>query len=116
MSAEFAGRVLWFDALIGNVDRSWRNPNMLFWHAAPYLIDHGATLTFAHNWTGSNVTRPYDAAQHALLGCAPDLAAADEHGSLLLTRAGVCAAVAEVPLQWLTIEPPFGIRYVRHVS
>ena len=22
----FAGRVLWFDALVGNVDRSWRNP------------------------------------------------------------------------------------------
>ena len=27
-----AARVLWFDALIGNVDRSWRNPNMLLWH------------------------------------------------------------------------------------
>src|SRR4051812_38752134 len=24
-----AGRVIWFDGLIGNVDRSWRNPNML---------------------------------------------------------------------------------------
>jgi hypothetical protein len=23
-----AGRVLWFDALVGNVDRSWRNPNL----------------------------------------------------------------------------------------
>ena len=37
-----AGRVLWFDALIGNVDRSWRNPNMLFWHGRLWLIDHGA--------------------------------------------------------------------------
>ena len=34
LPAGFAGRVLWFDALIGNVDRSWRNPNMLFWHGA----------------------------------------------------------------------------------
>ncbi|MBW8768034.1 MAG: aminotransferase class I and II, partial [Geodermatophilales bacterium] len=32
-----AGRVLWFDALVGNVDRSWRNPNMLFWHGGLYL-------------------------------------------------------------------------------
>jgi hypothetical protein len=37
--------VLWFDALVGNVDRTWRNVNMLRWHGAPYLIDHGATLT-----------------------------------------------------------------------
>ena len=39
---ELAGRVLWFDALVGNVDRSWRNPNMLFWHGRLQLIDHGA--------------------------------------------------------------------------
>ncbi len=56
-----AGRVLWFDALVGNVDRSWRNTNLLFWHGGPYLIDHGATLTFHHAWSGaaSWVTRPY---------------------------------------------------------
>ena len=39
-----AGRVLWFDALINNVDRSWRNPNLLVWHGRPWLIDHGAAL------------------------------------------------------------------------
>ena len=44
-----AGRVLWFDALVGNVDRSWRNPNMLFWHGRLELIDHGAALTFHHH-------------------------------------------------------------------
>ena len=48
----FAGRVLWFDALVGNVDRTWRNVNMLRWHGEPWLIDHGATLTFHHAWTG----------------------------------------------------------------
>jgi hypothetical protein len=73
----FAGRVLWLDALIGNVDRSWRNPNMLFWHGAPYLIDHGAALTFHHNWAAGTVVRPYDASDHALLTSAPDLDAAE---------------------------------------
>ena len=85
----FAGRVLWFDALVGNVDRSWRNPNMLFWHGAPYLIDHGAALTFHHNWTvrgGSR--RPYDAREHALLGAHPDLDAADEPARCHRRRAG----------------------------
>ena len=58
-----AGRVLWFDALIGNVDRSWRNPNMLFWHGRLQLIDHGAALIFHHHWPGApaSATRPYDA-------------------------------------------------------
>jgi hypothetical protein len=57
---ELAGRILWFDALVGNVDRSWRNPNMLRWHGRPYLIDHGATLTFAHHWPGAEawIARP----------------------------------------------------------
>ena len=46
-----AARILWFDALIGNVDRSWRNPNMLLWHGRVHLIDHGAALIFHHSWT-----------------------------------------------------------------
>ena len=49
----------WFDALIANADRSWRNPNLLFWHGALYLIDHGAALTFQHrgvvNVTGNRI-------------------------------------------------------------
>ncbi len=74
-----AARVLWFDALIGNVDRSWRNPNMLLWHGRLHLIDHGAALIFHHAWTNleASATRPYDAATHALAGTGPDVAAAD---------------------------------------
>lgn len=76
VTPEFAGRVLWFDAWLGNVDRSWRNPNLLLWHGRPYLIDHGATLTFAHAWTSP--VRPYDAGDHVFIGCSPDLDAAEE--------------------------------------
>jgi hypothetical protein len=102
---EFAGRVLWFDALVGNVDRSWRNPNMLFWHGRPYLIDHGATLTFAHNWPGAAdaAQRPYDASEHALIGCSPDLDAA----GLDVTPERVAAATGLVPDEWLAGEPGF---------
>src|ERR1700737_1446594 len=61
---------MWFDALGGNADRSWRNPNMLLWHGKLYLIDHGATLTFHHRWetAAAAAGRPYDAADHALVG------------------------------------------------
>jgi hypothetical protein len=104
-----AGRVLWFDALVGNVDRSWRNANMLFWHGGPYLIDHGATLTFHHAWAGAEawVRRPYDATAHLLLGSGPELDAADAALAPLVTPELLRAAVDAVPERWLVDEPGF---------
>ncbi|MFG1927608.1 HipA family kinase [Cryptosporangium sp. NPDC048952] len=115
VDAELAGRVLWFDALVGNVDRSWRNPNMLYWHGDLQLIDHGATLTFHHNWPGAakSVDRPFDATQHALIACAPAggelpaLDAADAAMAPLVTAESLGEAVAAVPDVWLTDEPGF---------
>ena len=103
VSSEFAGRVLWFDALIGNVDRSWRNPNMLFWHGRLHLIDHGAALTFHHNWPGAGaaVSRAYDASQHALIECDPDVSAADTALSGRVTRALLDRVLGQVPDEWL---------------
>ena len=101
---ELAGRVLWFDALVGNVDRTWRNPNLLYWHGRLHLIDHGATLTFQHSWAGAGgwATRPYDARDHVLAGCRPDVAAADAALAPLVTDEVLRAAVADVPDEWLT--------------
>ncbi|MPQ98563.1 aminotransferase class I and II [Modestobacter sp. I12A-02628] len=105
---ELAGRVLWFDALIGNVDRSWRNPNMLFWHGRLQLIDHGAALTFHHSWAGAPaaVARPYDAAQHALVESAPDVRAADAALAPRVTRDLLVPVLDAVPDAWL--EGPTG--------
>jgi hypothetical protein len=107
VDAAFAGRVLWFDALVGNVDRSWRNPNLLHWHGRPYLIDHGATLTFQHNWSTADrwAAQPYDARDHVLLDCGPDVPGADAALAPLVTRDLVAAAVADVPADWLATEP-----------
>ena len=52
VTPDFAGRLVWLDAYVANVDRSWRNPNMLVWHGRPWLIDHGASLYFHHGWSG----------------------------------------------------------------
>jgi hypothetical protein len=103
----FAGRVLWFDAFVANVDRTWRNPNMLFWHGAPYLIDHGAALTFHHNWPTAEqaASRPYDATDHVLIGSAPELVAAEDFD---LTDGVIADAIDQVPAEWLTDEPGFG--------
>ncbi len=50
IDADLASAVVWFDALVTNVDRTARNPNLLWWHKVLYLIDHGAALYFHHNW------------------------------------------------------------------
>jgi hypothetical protein len=115
---ELAGRVLWFDALIGNVDRSWRNPNMLFWHGRLQLIDHGAALTFHHHWPGAEaaVTRPYDAAAHALLECEPRVPAADAALAPRVTRPLLEGVLAQVPDEWLGEEPDaLRMRYVEQL-
>jgi hypothetical protein len=62
----FASQVLWFDALVHNVDRTWRNPNLLVWHRDIWLIDHGASLYFHHHWPTADPKRPFDASVHVL--------------------------------------------------
>src|ERR1043165_5641293 len=47
--ADLASAIVWFDAFVTNVDRTARNTNMLMWHRAPWLIDHGSTLYFHHS-------------------------------------------------------------------
>ncbi len=103
VAPELAGRVLWFDALVGNVDRSWRNPNMLFWHGRLQLIDHGAALTFHHHWPGAPaaIARPYDASQHALIESRPDVRAADAALGPRVTRPLLERVLAQVPDAWL---------------
>jgi hypothetical protein len=46
--AALAAEVVWLDALVTNVDRTPRNPNLLRWHGNLFLIDHGAALYAFH--------------------------------------------------------------------
>ena len=106
---DLAGRVLWFDAWIGNVDRSWRNPNLLVWHGGLHLIDHGAALTFHHQWSSAAAStgRRYDAGDHVLIGAQPDVDGADHALAEQVSHDLLWAAVAEVPEEWLVEEPGF---------
>lgn len=45
-----AATILWLDAFVANVDRSWKNPNLLLWHGNLWCIDHGASLYFHYAW------------------------------------------------------------------
>ncbi|MEW2547675.1 HipA family kinase [Streptomyces sp. NPDC047002] len=104
-----AGRIVWFDALINNVDRSWRNPNMLVWHGDLFLIDHGATMIWHHNWptAQASAAKPYNASDHALAPFSPDVRAAAAELAPLVTEELLAEVTAAVPDEWLVDEPGF---------
>jgi hypothetical protein len=105
--AGFASRVLWFDALIHNVDRSWRNPNLLVWHGDIWLIDHGAALWFHHNWRTADPQRAFDAREHVLAPFATRIEEADAELPGLITEDLLRTVVGLVPDEWLDGEPGF---------
>jgi hypothetical protein len=102
--ARLASEIVWFDALVTNVDRTLRNPNLLVWHKQLYLIDHGAALYFQHDpsdWR-AKAKKPFVAiADHVLLPFAAELGAVDDELTARLTGDVVRAAVAQIPDAWL---------------
>ncbi|MFB7247115.1 hypothetical protein CW362_31995 [Streptomyces populi] len=109
VSAREAGRIVWFDALVNNVDRSWRNPNLLMWHGELWLIDHGATMIWHHHWPGAETSaaKPYDISDHALAPFGPDIAAAAAELAPRITEDLLAEVTAEIPDAWLAGEPGF---------
>lgn len=108
--ADEASSIVWFDAFASNVDRTARNPNLLWWHRRMWLIDHGASLYFHHNWDEAPALSrsPFSAVRdHVLLPWASELAAASRQITQRLTRAEIKRVLADVPDAWLTDEPRF---------
>ena len=103
-----AARILWLDAFTANVDRTWRNPNLLVWHRTVWAIDHGAALVFQHAWPPVDTwaERRYDLSEHVLLPVVRTLA----FDELARMDAELAAAVPDllegvldlVPGEWLT--------------
>jgi hypothetical protein len=120
-----ASEVVWFDALVTNVDRTVRNPNLLRWHRRLWLIDHGAALYFHHDWdrAGDPARAPFPGVgQHVLLPFAGEMAAAGERLAPRLANGAIARALEEVPDAWLEGEPRFGTpaahrgAYVDHLA
>lgn len=107
---DLAGRVLWLDALTANVDRSWRNPNLLLWGGGLWAIDHGASLYFHYSWPGGagspeRFAAPYDAGEHIVGRYAASARAQDGALAERLSRPALEAVLAEVPDGWLEPVP-----------
>lgn len=107
-SPDLASRIVWFDAFITNVDRTARNPNLLWWHKALYLIDHGASLYFHHDWrhVEQAALSPFPAIRdHVLLPWATKIAEANDALASRLSQDVFSAVLEQVPDDWLLPEP-----------
>jgi hypothetical protein len=102
-----ASSVVWLDALITNVDRTPRNPNILTWHKKLWLIDHGASLYFHHASSDfvSRARRPFPQIKdHVLLPFATQLNDVDEDLASRLNSEVLSRIVDLIPESWLLTE------------
>ncbi len=100
-----ASKVVLLDSMIMNIDRTAKNTNLLNWNKELWLIDHGASLYFHHNWAtwerylGSTFPSIKD---HVLLERADQLTEAAAEIKQSITKDKISEIVALIPEDWLT--------------
>jgi hypothetical protein len=102
-----ASSIVWFDALVSNVDRTPRNTNMLIWHRHLWLIDHGAAFYFHHagdDFAGRAQDPFARIREHVLLPHADALKEVDAGLAALLDRAVIDRITAGIPDGWLAAD------------
>ncbi|MDL2142229.1 aminotransferase class I and II [Flavobacterium tructae] len=119
VDAKLASQIVWLDAYITNVDRTFKNTNMLIWHKELWLIDHGACLYFHHSWNNweQHAKSPFALIKdHVLLPQASLLKEVDAEFKALLSHEILEEIVNTIPLEWLqwedTEEEPETLRNV----
>lgn len=107
---KLASQIVWLDCLLTNMDRTVRNTNMLYWHKELWLIDHGASLYFHHNWQNweEQALRPFVLIKdHVLLPQATQLELVDAEIHTLLTNEHFRSIVNLIPEEWLITADSF---------
>ena len=99
-----ASKIVWLDAYITNIDRTFRNTNMLMWKKELWLIDHGASFYFHYNfesWEKNALGKfPY-IKDHVLLPRAEHLEQVDNEFKKILTPEIISGIVSLIPDTWL---------------
>lgn len=101
---DLASRIVWFDAWITNVDRTFRNTNLLIWKRELWLIDHGASLVFHHSWENweKHSLSPFPTVKdHVLLPRASALDKVDAEMKQIITSELIDEVVQMVPDEWI---------------
>lgn len=104
VDAKLASQIVWLDSFITNVDRTFRNTNMLIWNKDLWLIDHGSCLYFQYTWTNREIkaTAPFAFIKdHVLLPKATLLQEVNTEFKKLLTPQKIKNIVNLIPLEWL---------------
>jgi hypothetical protein len=100
---DLASRIAWLDALVENVDRTPKNPNLLGYGGEIWLIDHGAALPFSYDWASVTEDAPHESLKldHALRSRATLLAEVDAELAARLTRAALDELADSIPASFL---------------
>ena len=104
VSDTFAATLLWLDGLTMNHDRTPQNPNLLSWHGQPWLIDHGATLSFQYDWAAiseDSPREPTDFSNHVFVSRLAALEQVDASLTAAFDRGALEQAIGVVPESWL---------------
>lgn len=99
-----ASKIVWLDAFLMNVDRTVRNTNMLVWKNELWLIDHGASLYFHHQWENweEQAIKPFTQIRdHVLLSNASAMEEADQFMRSKISEDRLREIVSLVPDGWL---------------
>ena len=107
VDAKLASQTVWLDAYITNVDRTFRNTNLLLWHKELWLIDHGAAFYFHHSWDTweKHAISPFALIKdHVLLPQASLLTEVNAEFQSILTDEKLHEIVSLLPDDWLNWE------------
>lgn len=114
-----ASKIVWLDAFTTNIDRTFNNTNLLWWHRELWVIDNGASFYFHHSWNDfeRHALSPFPYIKdHVLLPQATMLDEADQFAHDILKPELLEEIVSLIPDDWLrwdhTLESPDEIRAV----
>lgn len=99
-----ASKIVWLDAFTTNIDRTFKNTNLLMWHKELWVIDNGASFYFHHSWQNFDqaAKTPFTYIKdHALLVYASQIEEADIWAHQVLTEQVLENIVSLIPEEWL---------------
>ncbi|MDF2553179.1 MAG: aminotransferase class [Chryseobacterium sp.] len=99
-----ASKIVWMDAFITNIDRTFKNTNLLMWHKELWVIDNGASFYFHHSWQNFDTAAktPFKYVKdHVLLPQATMLDKAEKFAHEVLNDEIFRTIVNLIPQDWL---------------
>jgi hypothetical protein len=109
-----ASKIVWLDRFVQNPDRGAKNPNLLWSHGQLWLIDHGASLGFHHDWRRVTEDAPrargWRLDDHVLQSRATGVALVDDECAARLDRGTLQSSLDAVPEEFLAASGSDAVR------